>query len=139
MKWEGGCADHPSDPGGRTYRGITTARARQAGWRADVCTMPDSLVEEIYKRDYWDTRAGKLEWPLSLAVFNTEVNSGGGKAQQFLNETNHVEQPRARAMLVANKQKEYYHDIVRRKPSMKVFLAGWLNRARDLENTILTS
>jgi len=69
---------------------------------------------------------------------NTEVNSGGGKASQFLDETDHIEQPAARAIAVANKQKEYYHDIVRRKPKMGVFLTGWLNRARDLENTILT-
>jgi len=135
-KWEGGCADHPNDPGGRTYRGITTRRARLSGWYEDVCKMPHNLVDKIYHEDYWQPRAAKYPWPLCLAVMNTEVNSGGGKAQQFLDETTHIELPAARAIAIANKQKEYYHDIVRRRPKMKVFLAGWLNRAKDLQHTI---
>lgn len=136
-KWEGGCADHPSDPGGRTYKGITTARARQSGWIYDVCSMPDNQVDDIYREDYWP-RASKFEWPLCLAVMNTEVNSGGGKAQEFLNRSANIEGTLERALAVCDLQTEYYRDIVKRKPTMKVFLAGWLNRAEDLRRTILS-
>ena len=84
LKWEGGCSDHPNDPSGRTFMGITTYRARVNGFYDDVCTMPKSMVLEIYKKDYWNNRAKDYPWPMNLAVMNTEVNSGGGRAQQFL-------------------------------------------------------
>jgi hypothetical protein len=139
LLWEGGCSDHPQDDGGRTFKGITTAVARQEGWKKDVCTMPDSLVFSIYREGYWNPRAAKYAWPLNLAVMNTEVNSGGGIAQRF------IDRMTARAPLgsvvnqalwFVDQQNDYYRGIVASRPKDRVFLQGWLNRSNYMKQVI---
>lgn len=139
LRWEGGCSDHPADTGGRTYKGITTAVARRKGWSGDVCTMPDSRVYEIYRTDYWQARAARYDWPLNLAIMNTEVNSGGGMAQRFLDRMaankiggSLVDQ----ALWFLQQQVDFYHRIVANNPSQQVFLRGWLNRSDYMRNVI---
>jgi hypothetical protein len=139
LLWEGGCSDHPQDDGGRTFKGITTAVARQEGWTRDVCTMPDSLVFSIYREGYWNPRAARYSWPLNLAVMNTEVNSGGGIAQRF------IDRMRARAPLgsvvnqalwFVDQQIDYYRRIVASRPKDRVFLQGWLNRSNYMKQVM---
>lgn len=139
LVWEGGCSDHPNDAGGRTYKGITTAVARQEGWYKDVCTTPDSLVFAIYREGYWNPRAARYGWPLNLAVMNTEVNSGGGIAQRFINRMN------ARpgfgslvdaALWFVDQQDDYYRAIVAGNSTQRVFLQGWLNRSAYMKRVI---
>lgn len=136
LKWEGGCSDHPNDNGGRTYMGITTQRARMNGFTGDVCTMPKSQVLQIYKTDYWDKRAVNYPWPLNLAVMNTEVNSGGGKAQEFLNRMKSSSvanaTPKEQAIWYVAQQTAYYRAIVAYNGTQRVFLQGWLNRSNDI-------
>jgi len=53
---EGGYSNHPSDPGGPTNFGITIIDARKY-WKpnataADVCAMPKSAAEDIYRQHY---------------------------------------------------------------------------------------
>ena len=140
LRWEGGCSDHPKDPGGRTYMGITTRRAELNGWYKDVCTMPKSMVLSIYKKDYWNKRAYKFSWPLNLAVMNTEVNSGGGRAQQFINrmyDQNVKGTPKQKAKWFVDQQTAFYRYLVRRNPDQYgVFLRGWLNRSNYMQKVI---
>lgn len=139
LRWEGGCSDHPADNGGRTFKGITTARARENGWSGDVCDMPTKRVFAIYREDYWAPRAKAQPWPLDLAVMNTEVNSGGGKSREFL------ERMRARgvggsarekARWFVDQQTAFYRDIVARNPGQGVFLQGWLNRSAYMQDVV---
>lgn len=140
LRWEGGCSNHPNDPGGRTYMGITTERARLNGWYKDVCTMPKSMVMAIYKKDYWLTRPYKFPWPLNLAVMNTEVNSGGGRAQQFINrmfKQNVKGTPKQKAKWFVDQQTAFYRYLVNRNPDrFGVFLRGWLNRSNYMQKVI---
>lgn len=139
LVWEGGCSDHPNDPGGRTYKGVTTARARMNGWTRDVCTMPDSLIFAIYREDYWNQRAARFAWPLNLAVMNTEVNSGGGKAQEFLNRmaAQGIQGSiQNRAAWFVDQQTAYYRLIANRNASLRVFLQGWINRSNYMQGVI---
>ena len=140
LRWEGGCSDHPNDPGGRTFMGITTGRARQNGWFRDVCTMPKSMVMEIYKKDYWDTRPKNYPWPLNLAVMNTEVNSGGGRAQQFLErmaDKNIQGSPKELAKWFVDQQSAFYRYLVNKNPNRYgVFIKGWLNRSNYMQRII---
>jgi lysozyme family protein len=139
LYWEGGCSDHPNDPGGRTYKGITTGRAKLNGWTEDVCTMPDTLIVDIYKRDYWNQRAQHYAWPLNLAVMNTEVNSGGGRAQEFLNRMNENSVSGSlvdKASWYVNQQTEYYQLIANKNEKLRVFLKGWLNRSQYMQEVI---
>ena len=139
LLWEGGCSDHPLDDGGRTFKGITTAVARQEGWTKDVCTMPDSLVFSIYREGYWNPRAARYSWPLSLAVMNTEVNSGGGIAQRFIDRMNarpSLGSVVNQALWFVDQQIDYYHGIVASRPKDRVFLQGWLNRSNYMKQVI---
>ena len=139
LKWEGGCANHPNDPGGRTFMGITTGRARQNGWFKDVCTMPKDMVMEIYREDYWEQRAFRYQWPLNLAVMNTEVNSGGGRAQQFIRrmiKEGVCGTPRQKAKWFLKQQTDFYRLLAKRNPRLRVFLRGWLNRSDYMQSVI---
>lgn len=139
LYYEGGCSDDPNDYGGRTYMGITTGRARQNGWYADVCTMPKDMVLSIYRKDYWLTRPYRYGWPLNLAVMNTEVNSGGGRAQIFLDRMSSngitgslVE----KAKWYVDQQTDFYHRIVQNDSTQRKFLQGWLNRSAYMQRVI---
>lgn len=139
LTWEGGCSDHPNDPGGRTFMGITTARARQNGWLGDVCNMPEAMVLSIYRKDYWETRPHRYPFPLDLAVMNTEVNSGGGKAQEFVERMRSKSiqgDTAARASWFVDQQTQYYRDIAYYNPRLRVFLKGWLNRSAYMQDVI---
>lgn len=139
LLWEGGCSDHPNDPGGRTFMGITTGRAKQNGWTADVCTMPKSMVLDIYKKDYWDTRPKNYGWPLNLAVMNTEVNSGGGRAAQFLRRMQSQQiggSLTEQASWFVDQQTDFYYIIADNNPKLRVFLRGWTNRSNYMQDVI---
>lgn len=139
LRYEGLCSNHPADYGGKTFKGITTSRARSVGWTADVCTMPDWLVLSIYKNYYWNTRPYKYVWPMNLAVMNTEVNSGGGKAQQFLTRManqNIQGSWQERANWFVAQQTNFYRAIVASDSSQRVFLTGWLNRSNYMTDVI---
>ena len=89
LKHEGGWADHPSDPGGATMKGITIGTFRD--WRGATVTkdelrrITDAEVTAIYRQKYWDRlRCGALPPGLDLAVFDFGVNSGPKRAAQFL-------------------------------------------------------
>lgn len=93
LRFEGGYADHPSDPGGATNMGIT--RKTLARWRAvsPWWALPKSEVQSlklpeaarIYKSGYWDrSNAGKLPPGLDLALFDFAVNSGPDRAIRTL-------------------------------------------------------
>ncbi|MDJ1168905.1 putative peptidoglycan-binding domain-containing protein [Roseofilum sp. BLCC_M154] len=70
-----------------------------------------------------------------MACLNTAINSGVGKAKEF-NELIGEGSVREEAIAYAQRQENYYHDIVSRKPDQEVFLKGWLNRSTDLKRII---
>src|ERR1700704_1751416 len=82
---EGGCSNHPSDPGGPTNGGITIHDAR-AYWKkdataADVRNMPVEVAKDIYRSKYWDAmRCDDLPAGVDYAVFDYGVNSGIDRA-----------------------------------------------------------
>jgi hypothetical protein len=137
--WEGGCSDHPNDPGGRTYKGITAERGRMNGWTKDICTMSHDMILDIYRKDYWNKRAVKYSWPLNLAVMNTEVNSGGGRAEKFIVRMKTEKKEgsvQEKAGWFVDQQSEFYRIIANNNPSLRVFLKGWLNRSAHMQDVI---
>jgi len=81
LAWEGGYVNNPVDPGGETNWGIS----RRSYPNLDIRNLTVAQAKEIYRTDYW-LRAGcdALAWPLSLMHFDTAVNCGVSKANQFL-------------------------------------------------------
>ena len=54
----------------------------------DIKKLTKAEAKAIYKRDYWTPiGADKLEPPLALLAFDCAINSGLGRARQFLKET----------------------------------------------------
>lgn len=90
LVYEGGRANNPADPGGKTNQGITQ-RTYNAWLRnqnklpLDVYNIPDAARDAIYKTEYWDqVRGDDLPMGLDLVVFDAAVNSGPGQAIKWL-------------------------------------------------------
>src|SRR6187397_3187687 len=89
LRWEGGFVDHPSDPGGRTNKGVTQRvytswLARRGLPQSDVKNIFDAEVKAIYETDYWlPPRCNELPTQLDLVQFDTAVNMGVGRAVRF--------------------------------------------------------
>lgn len=93
---EGGFADHPADPGGRTLQGITQATydayRRRIGRPARVLTPTLATDpgwkrerEEIYREQYWDViRGDNLPAGVDYVVFDGAVNSGPIQSAKWL-------------------------------------------------------
>ena len=95
LKWEGGYVNHPNDPGGETYRGISRrAHPRWPGWATLEQMMPvhgsrypelEPLVAEFYRTHYWDRVKGDdLPALVAVSVFDHAVHSGVPRASRAL-------------------------------------------------------
>jgi lysozyme family protein len=88
LKWEGGWADHPKDPGGATMKGITLATYRRwkpGATKTQLRNISRDMVEKIYKADYWvPVRGDTLAKGVDLATFDYGVNSGPATARKKL-------------------------------------------------------
>jgi lysozyme family protein len=90
LQHEGGFSDHPSDPGGKTMKGITQKvydayRKTRARPYQSVKFISDDEVRNIYKLQYWDRVQGDvLPIGLDYAVFDYAVNSGVARAAKHL-------------------------------------------------------
>jgi len=89
LRFEGGYVDHPEDPGGATNLGITRetlSRFRgRAVSKAEVRALDRNTAREIYRRFYWNAlRCDDMPSGLDLAVFDSGVNQGTGRAARLL-------------------------------------------------------
>lgn len=109
-KHEGGYVNHPSDPGGETYAGVTRRdHPNWKGWQYIVAgkitnkVELDKLVEELFKKEYWDTFNGDLinATPIAKELYDTGLNMGVGIAETFLQ----------RALNVTNKNQTLYANL----------------------------
>jgi lysozyme family protein len=149
LQQEGGFSNDAADHGGRTMRGITQReynawRRRSGQPAADVKTITQDELREIYRQSYWDAvSAGKLPAGLDLAVFDYAVNSGPARAIRALQQVLGLPQTGrmdCEAVLAAIHQSgvsqaiDAYCDaraaFLRRigHGSQSVFLRGWLSR-----------
>lgn len=134
---EGGYSNHPNDSGGETNKGIThktydAYRKSQGLPTRSVKDITDKEVKEIYYNNYYKASgADKVGDPkLSTVVFDTAVNMGVSRAKTMLEKSNgNVDK------YLALRQ-EKYKEFVQAKPSQKVFLKGWQNRVKDLDNYV---
>lgn len=145
LKWEGGFAEHPSDPGGRTNKGITQ-KTYNYYYEGDVLHITDEQVETIYRIGFWNKIKGDYINSQSVAelLFDYAVNSGvktavvkiqrilkvaddgvlGPKTLEAINSRN------AKALFdeLHSVRATYYKQLVTKNPSLKVFYRGWCNR-----------
>lgn len=135
-KWEGGWVNDKADPGGKTNYGISDAGDGTIDGLIDLDRdgKGDVKVEEltreqalnIYFKFYW-LAAGcdKLPLPMAVVVFDTAVNCGVSRAEEFFDIQ---DSPKT----YCGKRITFYNNLVARKPAMKKFYKGWINRVVDL-------
>lgn len=160
LKHEGGYVWNKADPGGETHYGITDRLDGKVDGMVDLDgdSIGDVSVKGltvhsakiVYKRRFWDVMKGDefKDQQVANLVFDGFVNMGtnGIKLLQralYLDDDGKVGHKTLNAVngsdprFVFNKVKElrekFYVDLATRKPDMKVFLKGWLNRVRAFE------
>ena len=89
LKHEGGWANHPSDPGGATMKGVTIAVFERFKGRdvthAELLAISDEDLQAIYRKGYWDkVRGDQLPRGLDLVAFDAAVNSGPSQGAKWL-------------------------------------------------------
>lgn len=141
LKNEGGYVNHPSDPGGETKYGI----AKRFFPEEDIKNLTIDRAKELYYDKYWLKMKldGINSHEAVLQLFDFGVNAGTRraikKAQQILlvkvdgyigkNTINAINNYKGDFVEdYKHTRRVYYEDLADRKPSLKVFLKGWLNR-----------
>ena len=150
LKHEGGYVNDPQDPGGETKYGISKRSYPQR----DIRNLTREQAIEIYRQDWWDRYGYDRIRSLDVAakVFDLAVNMGAPAAHRCLQRALHAcgqrhvavdgilgpqtigaaNDVKPRAALLAALRAEaaaYYRGLVERRPELKRYENGWLNRA----------
>jgi lysozyme family protein len=151
LKNEGGWADHPSDPGGATMKGITIGTYRQ--WKNNpnitkeqLRAISDAEVYDIYRQQYWNKIDGDyLPSGVDYAVFDAAVNMGVGRATKLIQEAvgvtaDGVLGPKSLSAIQKANPKELIEKFsalkeafYRSLKTFPVFGVGWLRRVAEVK------
>ncbi|HWM49489.1 MAG TPA: glycosyl hydrolase 108 family protein [Xanthobacteraceae bacterium] len=150
LAYEGGYANHPSDPGGPTNFGITISDYRRYvnpnAAASDVKAMHADVARAIYRTHYWDAlRCDDLPPGIDASIFDYGVNSGVGRSGKVLRRVLGLPASdyRVTAEVLAALTKRDTHAIInavndermRFLKSLKTwptFGAGWSRRVREV-------
>lgn len=154
LKNEGGYTDHPLDRGGATNKGITIGRLSEYlgrnATKDEVKNLDFDTIKSIYKKYYWDSMNldKVLDQSIATALFDMGVLCGTGTAARLCQEVLGIAQTKKMDAITLNginlttdekfipkftdRNIQRFEDIVKKKPSQKVFLKGWKNRANRL-------
>ena len=146
---EGGYVYHPADQGGHTMFGITLKTYRDYCGAdktvKDLQNMSYGTWEKIMKDMYWDKVKGDEIENQSLAeiIADWAVNSGASgirKVQEVVGcKPDGIVGPITLSLIntsdaaqlherIWKARQQFYINIVKRNPSQKVFMNGWMNR-----------
>ncbi|MDD5060661.1 MAG: glycosyl hydrolase 108 family protein [Candidatus Marinimicrobia bacterium] len=120
---EGGYSNDPNDPGGETNYGIS----KRSYPSLDIKKLTREQAIEIYRTDYWQkSGASQMDERFRLVHFDTAVNCGVSKAKEIKDNVHaYLEE-------YLWLRAQHYIKLVKKKPSMKKYLNGWMNRLNDL-------
>lgn len=155
LKWEGGFANHPSDPGGATNSGVTLTTFRSVFGKdksvKDLKNMTREQWEYIFKTRFWDRwHADEIDsqaianllvdWVWASGVYGIKypqavlgVETDGIVGLKTLAAINYYPNKKELFEKLWNRRKKHFEDIVRNRPQSKVFLKGWLRRLSDFK------
>lgn len=173
-KWEGGFVMDPDDPGGATNFGVSFRflegkpldicdinKDGKLTWH-DVAAMTKEQSVAIFRRYFWDKlRLDEFGLPLALALYDSAVNCGSGRATKWLQEqlpglavdgalgpvtvaavTRAVakQSEEVCSFLVGGvfeRRERHYYGLAQRRLRMAKYLPGWLNRLGDLRHVVV--
>ena len=154
LQFEGGYVNHPEDRGGVTNKGITiqTYRAYCGEHKTikDLQNMSYGTWQKIMKDMYWDKcNADKIEnQSLAEIIVDWCVNSGMvglRKVQEIVGcKPDGIAGPITLSLINTSDAEtlfdrlwkarhQFYINIVKRNPSQKVFMNGWMNRLNSFK------
>lgn len=147
-----GYVNIPADRGGETKYGV----AQKANPDVDVRNLDLAGAMEVYFRRYW--YVGKcflLPYPVSLIHFDGCVNHGPRRAAMFLQQAvgvvpdSEIGNQTIEALdsmsyadaikSISDQRVDFYNAIVRKDPSQKVFLKGWMRRITEVTEFCLNA
>ena len=160
LRHEGGFVNDIDDPGGATNYGISIRLLATLGELGDVDKDGDIDIHDIMEMTpehaaeiYWvyfyrPLRIEEFKDPsLAMQVFDFAVNAGSRTAVRILQECLKITAdgllgPKTLAevnsfststplMLYRYARNDYYRNLANRRPKLKKFLKGWLNRVDD--------
>ena len=146
---EGGYTANPDDPGNWTKGAIGAGECRGTNFgisaasypTLDIAALTREEVIAIYRRDYWDKLGcASLPPPLALALFDTGVNCGVGRAVEWLQRIvgawpDGVVGPATLSAVAAHPLERVIHDFILKRLNTyaelsrwQTYLAGWDSR-----------
>ena len=157
-KWEGGYVNDPTDRGGATNMGITISTWRQVGYDkdgdGDIDKFDIKLLDHkdfsFVLRQYWDRWKadqikdqklaeilvdwvwGSGKWGIIIPQRLLGVTPDGVVGNKTLSALN-SQDPVKFHKLVWDSRLKFLNDIVKRDPSQKKFIKGWVNRLNDFK------
>lgn len=155
LKFEGGFANHPSDPGGATNSGVTLSTFRSVYGKdktvQDLKNMTMEQWEYIFKKKFWDRWKADdidsqaianllVDWTWASGIYGIKypqevlgVKTDGIVGLKTLAAINYYPNKKELFEKLWNRRKKHFEDIVRNRPQSKVFLKGWLRRLSDFK------
>lgn len=127
LTWEGGYSDHPDDPGGATYRGVTQRTYNSYRYANNLEPRPvQAMSEGELRAIYWGywANSGALEASgagrpgLALLMFDHGVNAGPSRAKALYTGTSQ------RLGDYTNRRVTYYTNLA----GWRTFGRGWARR-----------
>ena len=163
LKSEGGISYDPRDPGNAegnaTAFGVTQKSydAWNKKWGRpirSVTAIRPCEIQNLYFEDYYlASHAHRFTKEIAIALFDTAVHTGPRRAIQLLQEVLGIEPdgrvgpitlkfikdacPHSLLNRFLRKREEFYKALCQRKPSLSIFLKGWLRRIHLLRNEVL--
>lgn len=159
MKYEGGYVNHPNDPGGETYKGISRrAHPNWEGWKLidQKKPVPEDLVRRFYYDQFWKPmRCEEMPTPVGEYLFDFAVNVGIRQAvitiQSAVNVTTDgilgpitMEAIRRSDVqmlmhkLLARRVSFYITITIQRRKQFEVFFLGWIRRTIEVFDLLTT-
>ncbi len=146
--WEGGYINSPNDPGGETNYGISS----RSFPHIDIKNLTKQQAKAIYKKEFWNAnpffnelKDEEIAAKLFLAVVHMGVKQACKLMQRAVRSWQYLEADGIignKSITAINKLKAselipafnsevagYYRTLVAKRPELKVFINGWLNRA----------
>lgn len=155
LKFEGGFANHPLDPGGATNSGVTLSTFRSVYGKdktvQDLKNMTMEQWEYIFKKKFWDRWKADdidsqaianllVDWTWASGIYGIKypqevlgVKTDGIVGLKTLAAINYYPNKKELFDKLWNRRKKHFEDIVKNRPQSKVFLKGWLRRLYDFK------
>jgi len=158
MEYEGGYVNHPNDPGGETYKGISRrAHPNWKGWQLidQKRPVPEQLVQEFYYNNYWlRLRCNDMPYPIGEYLFDFGVNAGITRAIMTVQRALNVkvdgvlgavtigaiqkQDPQKLMYELLKERVRYYTTITMQNSRFQVFFLGWIRRTIEVFERLMT-